>query len=835
MSDFGKINADFINKMIDENIYFAIKYSDLYYLGLDEEVIKKFTIDNYRKFKSANEEEISNIYLDLIVQNIKTINPNCLSLVLIKNYIETINSTVSIDKTEKDKLCKKALKILKESMTNKNYKLSYMVFDQDKEIFDLNTVSYDKLERTVNKKESKRENVLLNKIEEKIQLERLFKNIPLYNLDVIIKRSKDIDQNMGNDFLKTVLHNTIKKEDLENKDKILKSFYGGRIDKILANEDLCMKLSETDTYRNELCKVIRTIPDCIDFEKALIFSAFINQRRMEFYDPTPDEIKDAREEMQIVKELLSKNIKGYKNTKILCFESDTDDKEYRKDFLYTYNDLKNGLERFIGGTYLSDKKIEFFKSNILSGKILLSDFPKEVLKFFDISEEELKSISNLSIDNKIYLLNNKSEEEVRKELFEQEKVSAQVVKRLLEVEKINGQDIINLFLKEKINLVDIQNIKEFYNLERKVYNSRKEDYNSEREDYNLEKEISNKKLFELYLNSQKENASDDEIKDFNRYVLLYKELKLKGKNPDQIKDTMNDCISEIIENYDIDDEKKVLKDFYDNGIISADILFEWGDQVFINELIINNQLKRADIKKMYSEKDDTHKKKFILVLKETLKKMSNTEKLNYIYSLFDDDTQEDIQAREELEQLLYMDTEKNLYGSKGKSRRKRIDNNDYSEDITSKNVKNYITIPRARWKLISLLDKNYDNELLYDGHSLFKLPNVNNGEVVIEKLYDTKGENVIPSYGAATYVLPEEEFVSNNIIIEENRKKYVDRKKLMELAKNGKAKKFVHSLNWGKSIKEYFGVEREGSRYTKEDINEIDKAIKSIENSRQQI
>ena len=93
----------------------------------------------------------------------------------------------------------------------------------------------------------------------------------------------------------------------------------------------------------------------------------------------------------------------------------------------------------------------------------------------------------------------------------------------------------------------------------------------------------------------------------------------------------------------------------------------------------------------------------------------------------------------------------------------------------------------------------------------------------------------IPSYGTATYILSEEDFVSNNIIVGDSGKKCVNRKKLMQLAKDGKAKKIVHSVNWGKSVKQHFGVEKEGSRYTQEDIDQIDKAIKAIENSRQQI
>ena len=567
-----------------------------------------------------------------------------------------------------------------------------------------------------------------------------------------------------------------------------------------------MKLSQTETYRNELCKVLRQIPDCINYEQLLLFSALVNKRKLELYDCNQDEIKDAKEELQAVKDILSKYIKGYKKSKISCFETDTNNEEYRINYVYTYEDLKNDLKRFVGNRYVSDNKIKFFRENVLSGKLLLSDFPKQVLDLLYFSEEEYRKVLELDEQNMIFYLNGKNKEEVNSFLLGQENVSINVLMSLFSNEKVERQDIINLFINGKINLASVQEFKDIAE---------------------LEKGISNKQLYELYLNSKTEN--EDDKKAFNRYVLLYREIILKGKSEEEVRETMNDFVTEIMEEYDIEDDEKFLEDFYNTGIISANILFEWGDQAFIDKLIVNNRLKRADIKKMYIEKNQKDRNKFILVLKRALSRMDNTEKLNYIYSVFDGDSTEETTAREELEQVLYMDSEK-IYGSSNGSGQRRRGNN-----TNRKNVRNYITMPRSRWKLISLLDTNYESELLADSHVIFKLPNANNGEIVIEKLYEKKGDRIVPSYGQATYILSEEEFVSNDIIIEENGKKYVDRKKLMELARDGKATKFVHSKNWGRAIKDYFGVEKENSIYSKEDIEQIDKAISSIEKSRQEI
>ena len=176
----------------------------------------------------------------------------------------------------------------------------------------------------------------------------------------------------------------------------------------------------------------------------------------------------------------------------------------------------------------------------------------------------------------IFYLNGKNKEEVNSFLLGQENVSINLLMSLFSNEKVERQDIINLFINGKINLASVQEFKDIAE---------------------LEKGISNKQLYELYLNSKTEKKKKK--KAFNRYVLLYREIILKGKSEEEVRETMNDFVTEIMEEYDIEDDEKFLEDFYNTGIISADILFEWGDQAFIDKLIVNNRLKRADIKKMY--------------------------------------------------------------------------------------------------------------------------------------------------------------------------------------------------------------------------------------------
>ena len=224
-------SANLIKRMLKEKIDLAIKYTDLCFWGLNDKALEQFVIENSKKLSTASESELSNIYLDFMAEHIDEIDADCLGLVLINNYIEKVTLDPEMDEKTKKEKCNKALKILKESMKNNKFKLSYVQFDPKTELYKMDYISYDKLVRTVNGKE--RKDSLLDKIEEIIPLERLIKNTTIYNYDVFIKRGNDIDSKMSSDIIKTLLYNTIKSEEFEEKEEIFKDFSKGRIDKIL--------------------------------------------------------------------------------------------------------------------------------------------------------------------------------------------------------------------------------------------------------------------------------------------------------------------------------------------------------------------------------------------------------------------------------------------------------------------------------------------------------------------------------------------------------------------------------------------------------------------------
>ena len=296
-------------------------------------------------------------------------------------------------------------------------------------------------------------------------------------------------------------------------------------------------------------------------------------------------------------------------------------------------------------------------------------------------------------------------------------------------------------------------------------------------------------------------------------------MKLKGiDKEDKIK-----IGTKLIEELNEDFEENDLKELYKLGLIEIETAVEWGGESITKEMLIDRTLKPSDAKRLIKENQiDIN---YIIRLLQS-KDLSEEEKLTLICSTFSDDDQ--MALRMELMQYLNIKEEKNY------SKKENTNVVAKNKNANSEKRKKYMMDPGARWKLMTLLDKEYTQTLTNDGHIIFQLPNIDNGIAIIEKMFKRTKERTKPSYGSATYIMTQEEFINNRSqIIEETSKNQIkiNREKLLEMKVDEKTDKIVHSKGWGRHIKQYFNIEEE-SKYSKKQIEEIDKAIESIEKSR---
>ena len=242
-------------------------------------------------------------------------------------------------------------------------------------------------------------------------------------------------------------------------------------------------------------------------------------------------------------------------------------------------------------------------------------------------------------------------------------------------------------------------------------------------------------------------------------------------------------------------------------------------------MLSENSIKPTDMKGLVAKRVIS-----IDAIKDVLKRgeLSYEEKLDLIYSTFDGETEEEISAREELMDFLGIGESYKAEGV-GEVQSTRGQG-------TGTRGREFITDPHARWKLISLLDKDYSKKFLprdkeiVDGHRVFLLPN--SEKILIERMHEKRGGKRVSAYGSATYIMDTDKFFENMDIIIENGA--INRTFLREMSESEEATKIIHSKHWGSAIKRYFEITSENERYTVEDIKEIDVAIASVEKSRKE-
>lgn len=207
--------------------------------------------------------------------------------------------------------------------------------------------------------------------------------------------------------------------------------------------------------------------------------------------------------------------------------------------------------------------------------------------------------------------------------------------------------------------------------------------------------------------------------------------------------------------------------------------------------------------------------------------MSEVEKINFIFGSFDGsgETEEEIKAQTDAR--MYLMQSLKMSGDLSNNNKDNIHKTEKGDLDSPVKRKRYIADPVYRWKLMSTIDSYYTQDVYEDGTVIFCLPNVNNGTVIIEKMYKFTGDEVKMNYGSATYIMSQEEFYNHKDSIIQNNK--INRKVLIGMKES--ANKLIHSPSWGKSLKRNLNISKENG-YSEEKINEIDCLIEKVQESR---
>lgn len=431
-------------------------------------------------------------------------------------------------------------------------------------------------------------------------------------------------------------------------------------------------------------------------------------------------------------------------------------------------DIEKFISRCTENKYISDTYINQLRANLENGV-----FPENL--------EELK-IAGIGLEEVTNILKNYEQEE-DKEKKEKLLTSANaLVKYLLRNSDVKKEDVIDLYINGNANLELIKTI-ELDELQKEYFDTRFVELFGE----------------DVYLDTPESNAK------LKRYGNLYSMLKEQN----QIDTTTDDLVEKLSTMFGEEFIPNIMGELYKIGVANIEEALQWLGGEFLNEQYKQENLKPVEIRNLYDNGIIKHDEliSMIKLLKD------NTEKFMVISSLFPE--QESIDIRQELSERC-LDLGEGAREDKGGKRRKR--------DEKSKEYNKYITDPVSRFMLMKLLDKEYSFKMTLDGHAVMYLPEYE--KVIIEKMLDKNGK---PYYGAATYVLDADYFERNKSAIVETDK--IRRGKLSRNLSSKSVEKLIHSATgWGKGMKEIFGIKEETK--TPEELNQIEEAIKAVEESR---
>lgn len=476
-----------------------------------------------------------------------------------------------------------------------------------------------------------------------------------------------------------------------------------------------------------------------------------------------------------------------------------------KGIRYTYADLEKDIEeKIIDGKYYGKSELAEIRRKIEAGKITIGEvYSKKILNLLHIKENEKATYIELNQQNAVDLYRNGliTREKLKLclgKLEIKDEIITQLMDKEMSPEKIPAfttREIFELYQLENISLDSLVKIE------------------------GIDEITTERKLIEQYKSLK--NATPEEKMKIERFFSAFRELKIKGKTPEEKNEIGNNIIFELGE----DMEEQDFINLYERNIIPLETIKEWNGEQFIREMFSKGTLKPTDSKQEIKDGIIGIEQIKIDLLKKGL---TDEEKMTLIMSTFDGEDEQDI--REELFQLLAIEDEKSIE-STPVSREKRKNKREISEPGVDK--KEYIMDPCYKMQLLRILDKDYSSRMTRDGHLVLKLPNIN--KVIVEKMFkrDRAGKVIIAN-NAASYIIDTDLFEGSGIITDEQK---INRTALYQLAKDDKAKRIYHTQNWGRVVTETVEQEtlkRYPSRqvFTAEDKKKQDEIIERIQRTR---
>ena len=339
------------------------------------------------------------------------------------------------------------------------------------------------------------------------------------------------------------------------------------------------------SFIEELTDQIYYFSYYLDFDKFILICA---KRCEELLELNAD--SDQKQELyNKYLKLLTVLKKHLKNPKCEFIDKDSND-------TFTNMDLDKLIKRLSYKKYISKRELNYIKSALLSGKINVDFIENNIFEMLYLTNEELESIMNYSLNNFIYVvikLNYKLNKAIEKyqsnNIFKLE----EAIIELYRLKKTNSTEILNLYNQGKLSIDFFKQYKRELTLD----------------------EVSLSNINSLYLDAKHFSNESDKLSSL---ITVYKAINCENNEIDRkTEENMIDYI----------EDEEDLYFYYVNGLISLETVADLGGESVINNLFTKNIIDITEIEKLfkYQKVDRNYLEKCIL--SSTL---TDEELMNYI-------------------------------------------------------------------------------------------------------------------------------------------------------------------------------------------------------------
>ena len=344
------------------------------------------------------------------------------------------------------------------------------------------------------------------------------------------------NQRFGEDIRRMILENEIIKKNIKTKEELERVKFSEQYTEYLELIDNV----NFDGILPDVKEVLKQYINYIDIDELLLICAFRFNEALEYDKIQPNMCLAIKDILQGILENIN-----YSSSYISCDLQRKGDESYEMEHVeYSPKHIQKCINQFTDkGYYITDKIIEDCREDAYNQEINLPQINPECIDII-FSAEDLESLSLLSPENLIY-----------------------VAKK----QKWDSKKVIDLYEQDLITIEDIKNLKYIID---------------------LTDSISFEKLNDYYKKSKK-NLDDEELmNNYDKYERLYKEVFYNDKSEEDMQESSNITIENIIENFEGTEYNDAIRDYYNRGIITLQSIAEWSNKDDINQLIWDSNLSQ---------------------------------------------------------------------------------------------------------------------------------------------------------------------------------------------------------------------------------------------------